>query len=198
MQAAPTSRPASGAEHQFSHLWDMQHHTHDGPPLSHGFKVGIGTLASPRSTSGCSTATSATRRRRAGRRLAHGGPGRPRRRGGPLDRRRAHGGGRGEPRQARRPEQLAERLELVRTRWPELRERLVGQLLPAAELAEMLRAAGAPSRPADIGVSAETLRDSYYRCRTIRRRYTVLDLAAETGVLESCVEELFAPGGFWA
>ena len=96
------------------------------------------------------------------------------------------------------PEQLAERLELVRTRWPELRERLVGQLLPAAELAEMLRAAGAPSRPADIGVSAETLRDTYYRCRTIRRRYTVLDLAAETGVLEPCVEELFAPGGFWA
>ncbi|HEU5119082.1 MAG TPA: iron-containing alcohol dehydrogenase, partial [Isosphaeraceae bacterium] len=28
MQAARTSRPASGAEHQFSHLWDMQHHTH--------------------------------------------------------------------------------------------------------------------------------------------------------------------------
>ena len=78
------------------------------------------------------------------------------------------------------------------------RERLVEQLLPAAELAEMLRAAGAPSRPSEIGVSPEVLRDTYFRCRTIRRRYTVLDLAAETGVLESCVEELFAPGGFWA
>ena len=46
MQAARSSRPASGAEHQFSHLWDMQHHTHDGVAPSHGFKVGIGTLAS--------------------------------------------------------------------------------------------------------------------------------------------------------
>src|SRR5262249_17748318 len=46
MQAARTSRPASGAEHQFSHLWDMQHHTHRGVAPSHGFKVGIGTLAS--------------------------------------------------------------------------------------------------------------------------------------------------------
>ena len=46
MQAARTSRPASGAEHQFSHLWDMQHHTHNGVAPSHGFKVGIGTLAS--------------------------------------------------------------------------------------------------------------------------------------------------------
>src|SRR5688572_13001054 len=45
MQAARSSRPASGADHQFSHLWDMQHHTHDGQPPSHGAKVGIGTLA---------------------------------------------------------------------------------------------------------------------------------------------------------
>src|SRR6185437_9480035 len=46
MQAAKTSRPASGAEHQFSHLWDMQHHVYQGAAPSHGFKVGIGTLAS--------------------------------------------------------------------------------------------------------------------------------------------------------
>ena len=30
MQAVLNSRPASGAEHQFSHLWDMQHHTFEG------------------------------------------------------------------------------------------------------------------------------------------------------------------------
>src|SRR5690606_24859508 len=46
MQAARSSRPASGAEHQFSHLWDMEHHTHNGAAPSHGFKVGIGSLAS--------------------------------------------------------------------------------------------------------------------------------------------------------
>ncbi len=45
MQSAQASRPASGAEHQFSHLWDMQHHTHNGHAPSHGFKVGIATLA---------------------------------------------------------------------------------------------------------------------------------------------------------
>src|ERR1700712_2845206 len=46
MQRTRTSRVASGAEHQFSHLWDMQHHTFQGKAPSHGFKVGIGTLAS--------------------------------------------------------------------------------------------------------------------------------------------------------
>src|SRR5439155_25527686 len=41
MQAAQSSRPASGAEHQFSHLWDMEHATE----TSHGFKVGVATVA---------------------------------------------------------------------------------------------------------------------------------------------------------
>jgi hypothetical protein len=32
----------------------------------------------------------------------------------------------------------------------------------------------------------------------IRRRYPALDLAAETGTFGELVDELFAPGGFWA
>src|SRR5699024_11592557 len=47
MQATKSSRPASGAGHQFSHTWEMEGHGLDWePPLSHGFKVGIGTVAS--------------------------------------------------------------------------------------------------------------------------------------------------------
>ena len=46
IQDAHSSRPASGAEHQFSHLWDMQREVHDASSPSHGFQVGIGTLAS--------------------------------------------------------------------------------------------------------------------------------------------------------
>jgi len=32
----------------------------------------------------------------------------------------------------------------------------------------------------------------------IRKRYTLLDLLLEAGLLEDSVAELFAPGGFWA
>ncbi len=47
MQAMRSSRPASGAGHLFSHVWEMEGHGMDSePPLSHGFKVGIGTVAS--------------------------------------------------------------------------------------------------------------------------------------------------------
>lgn len=41
-----SSRPASGAGHQFSHLWEMEHLGMDqDPPLTHGFKVGLGTIS---------------------------------------------------------------------------------------------------------------------------------------------------------
>ena len=42
------------------------------------------------------------------------------------------------------------------------------------------------------------LRESYWLARTIRSRYTVLDLVNETGLLDACVADLFGPGGYWA
>ncbi|MBW2123728.1 MAG: iron-containing alcohol dehydrogenase, partial [Deltaproteobacteria bacterium] len=45
MQAQRSSRPASGTEHHFSHVWEMLNLEKDGIPVSHGFKVAIGTLA---------------------------------------------------------------------------------------------------------------------------------------------------------
>jgi glycerol-1-phosphate dehydrogenase [NAD(P)+] len=93
---------------------------------------------------------------------------------------------------------LGRRLERLADRWPALRERLGAQLLGAQRLRELLAAAGCPTRPSELGLTAAAFRDTYDRARMIRRRYTVLDLASETGLLGELVEELFAPGGFWA
>jgi glycerol-1-phosphate dehydrogenase [NAD(P)+] len=200
MQAHASSRPASGAEHQFSHLWEMEGLGTDlRPPLSHGFKVGIGSIA-----------VAALYERLVDRDLAtldveascaawptldqvveavtaaHTTPG------------LTHAAVTETLAKHVDRDQLARRLELLRERWPALRERLLGQLLPAEGLAAMLKTAGCPTRPAEIGLTASAFRDTYHRARMIRRRYTVLDLAAETGLLDQCVDELFAPGGFWA
>jgi glycerol-1-phosphate dehydrogenase [NAD(P)+] len=94
-------------------------------------------------------------------------------------------------------DRLGRRLARLRDRWPALREHLASQLLPAERVAAMLAAAGCPSDPSELGLDRATFRATYARARMIRRRYTVLDLAAETGLLNECVEELFAPGGFW-
>ena len=96
------------------------------------------------------------------------------------------------------PDQLRQRLMRIQQRWPILREHLEHQLMTAEHIRDLLRAAGCPTEPEEIGVSMVQLRKSYTLARTIRSRYTVLDLAYEVGILEACVDELFAPGGYWA
>ena len=68
----------------------------------------------------------------------------------------------------------------------------------ADQLRAQLRAAGAPTSPAELGLRLDDLKATYIRARMIRSRYTALDLAYEAGILEEIVEELFAPGGYWA
>ena len=45
MQALRSTRCASGTDHLFSHVWEMENLEKDGIPVSHGFKVSLGTLS---------------------------------------------------------------------------------------------------------------------------------------------------------
>jgi glycerol-1-phosphate dehydrogenase [NAD(P)+] len=62
----------------------------------------------------------------------------------------------------------------------------------------MLLAARCPASPEEIGLSPPAFKETFSRAHMIRRRFTVLDLALQAGILDECVEELVAPGGFWA
>ena len=200
MQAHASSRPASGAEHQFSHLWEMEGLGHDRrPPLSHGFKVGVGSIAiaalyerllerdlAALDVAALRDAWPGPEEAEAAVRAAHTTPGLDEAAVAETMAKHAD------------PETLGRRLALLADRWPALRDRLGGQLLGARRLQGLLAAAGCPTHPSELGLTAPAFRDTYRRARIIRRRYTVLDLAAETGLLDECVEELFAPGGFWA
>ena len=202
MQSYQSSRTASGAEHQFSHLWEMEGlghgEGHRGTLLSHGFKVGVGTVAIAalyelilerdlgdldieRLRDSWPTGEAMERSVRA----QHTSPDLER---GAVEQTLAKYISAGE---------LAQRLELLRDVWPGLREKVRVQLMPAEQMREMLRAAGCPTSPVEIGLRWDDLEATYSRARTIRKRYTVLDLAFEAGILEECVDELFAPGGFW-
>ncbi len=196
MQWTKSSRPASGAEHQFSHLWDMEHHTYNGEAPSHGFKVGIATLAV--------TALYEELLRRplekidVGRCLAlwpnHAEAER---------RTRALFAGSDFvetaavetlSKHSSRAE-LQAQLERLRANWTEMRARLHAQLVPYAELEKRLRLVGAPTSPAEIGITRERLRASFQRAYHIRRRFTVLDLAVRVGLLDECLDSLFGLGG---
>lgn len=198
MQVYKGTRPASGAEHYFSHLWELEHLGADwDPPLSHGFKVAIGTLAMTsfyekflaRDLTAldvdAAVATWPTwdeleadiRRQMSGALIDKG----------IRETREKYTDAAG----------LRERLTTLIAKWPELKPRLEAQMMPAAQLQEMLRLAGAPSRPEDIGITAEVVRDTFPRAMYYRSRYTVLDVARECGWYQSLVDEVFAPGGLW-
>jgi glycerol-1-phosphate dehydrogenase [NAD(P)+] len=192
MQRTKTSRPASGAEHQFSHLWDMQHQARHA---SHGFKVGIGTLAVTRlyehllsldlsaidpDQISCEwpkwpEQESSIRRLYDIPELAEKGVLESKAKYVPPDRLRSH-------------------LETLRQQWPALRDRLREQLIPSQELSQMLHDAGAPTTAEQIGISPARLRDSHRQAYHIRRRYTVLDLAVRAGVLAGALDHLYPAG----
>ena len=90
------------------------------------------------------------------------------------------------------------RIERIRSTWPDLRKRLKQQLISAAEMQSMLHQAGVVTHPAQIGMGWQHHRRTVFAARYIRRRYTVLDILAETGLLNTAIEAVFGPGGIWA
>jgi len=198
MQAAKSSRPASGAEHQFSHLWDMQHHTHNGSAPSHGFKVGLGTLVvaalyeyvlsrdpADLDVAACCARWPGEAQREARVRAL-------------FDQEDLTAIALQESR-AKWVDAaaLGHQLATLRSVWPDLKARLRQQLIPRPELQARLRAAGAPVEPEEIGISRARLRASVEQAYYLRRRFTVLDLAARCGWLEPAVRAVFGPDGPW-
>ena len=93
---------------------------------------------------------------------------------------------------------LRHRLHTFVSNWGALKPRIVAQLVPARQLQQMLRDAGAPAVPEDIGLTAEAVRATFPKAMYYRSRYTVLDLAREAGWFEELVDDVFAPGGLWS
>ncbi|MGQ3214248.1 sn-glycerol-1-phosphate dehydrogenase [Shinella sp.] len=73
--------------------------------------------------------------------------------------------------------------------WPELRRVLQRMSVPSATLADHIRAAGGGATPAEIGIDRDLYRDAVRYSKEMRNRYSMLDLAADMGVLEQFIEE---------
>lgn len=199
MQALQSSRPASGADHQFSHLWNMEHHTMaDGRTPSHGFQVSIGLLASLayydqflKSDIAHLDVESAVaawpewdEAERYARELYAGTDfpeiGVVETRAKYIDK-----------------DHLRAQLNLLKNNWTEIKARLEKQLVSFDEASRRLRIVGAPTLPEDIGLTRERMRASVIRAQHIRRRFTILDVAVRTNMLEKWSDAIFGPGGVW-
>lgn len=197
MQASGTSRPASGSEHQFSHYWEMQGLSVDHAPVSHGFKVGIGSLAVSALYESLLNLTDRDLERAATDRWPKFSS---------IE--TTINSWKDDPRVIERAivESRAKypsndlrvgHINRLRANWPDIQQRLRDQLLPAAELREVLESAGCPVSADAIGLSRKRLKGAYAAARQIRRRYTVLDTVTELGRFDRFVDDLFKPSGFW-
>lgn len=199
MQDYGTSRPASGSDHQFAHLWEMEGLTSGGVPVSHGACVGLGCIASLALFEWlCRCDLS----RIDADALARQQPDWP-----SVEREVKHAFADAgvaanalEEMRAKRhpPEQIASRLRRIRERWPVLSARLRSTLPSAAQMQDRMARLGAGAVPEAIGLTRDDLARDYARARLIRRRYTIFDVLADLNCLDSAVADLFRTGGFWA
>lgn len=185
MEAHGSSRPASGADHQIAHLWEMDDVHHGGERVSHGACVAVGTMAVLRMFDWL-LARDLTTLDPA--RLVAGAPGMAGKEAEIVDR---FGPGEIAERaiaetRAKHVEgaALLDRLTRLRAVWPDLAARLRSRLWTADRMAWHLSRAGAPVEAREIGIDPSCLRRTILKARFLRSRYTVLDLLDEVGLLD--------------
>lgn len=199
MQAIQSSRPASGAEHQYSHCWDMEDLCFGGKHVSHGFKVGIGTLISTAEiefllekgmdsvdVDACVEAWKTWEEMEEDiRRVLAGKPGHIARalvetKGKYVDK-----------------DGLRQQLEALKAAWPELSERIREQIIPFEQVRENLRLVGAPYEPEMIGVTRERFRKTVSYIPYMRSRFTNIDVIYRLGWMDEFMDRMFGKGGVW-
>ena len=200
MQAAGTSRPASGTEHQVSHYWDMEDLCFGGKPVSHGFKVGIGTLVSTATIEflleqdlmelDVEAAVAGWPKTFA--ELAATFPSVYGNRPDHIKRAEIEMG-----KKYSTPDELRRELTFLKGAWPELSKKLKDQVMPFDEVRACLKAVGAPYEPEMIGIDRARFRETYRGVPYMRARYFSLDLVERLGLMNALLDRLFGPGGIW-
>ena len=183
MQLYRDSRPASGMEHMCSHIWEME-----GLGASHGFKVGIGTLAAAWLMERFFSMD-----REELRGMMKPPKTRARRQAEVRELLRAGCYGNAEETAMAKfaeAETVLRRREDILASWETLRKRVMEQIHSFEELRGMLRRAGCPTAPAEIGLSREKFIHGVLTAGLIRSRYSLLDVLEECGVTEAMTAEL--------
>jgi glycerol-1-phosphate dehydrogenase [NAD(P)+] len=198
MQAHGNSRPASGSDHQFAHLWEMEEVAVDGQPVSHGACVGVGCvsmiaayewlmLQAPDAIDPARAAAAAPSATALKAEIAASFP---------LSFMAANAETETLAK-ASSADRVMRRAGILKARWREISAELHRRLPQAATVQQWLEAVGAPSSARALGIARRKHARDYARARLIRRRFTGLDVLHDLGWLDRAVVELFAPGGFW-
>jgi glycerol-1-phosphate dehydrogenase [NAD(P)+] len=189
MQYVRDSRPVSGSEHLFAHVWEMEDLSVNGVPVTHGHKVAIGTLAATAFLEILFADTPPLPS--------------PSFRHLTLDQRVAEVKA---AFQANSPaldsvlktsaEKFPDPVTVERTcdgfrdTWKDIRAKVLEQITPYSELREMFVKAQCPVLPGEVNLTRTAVIDCARRAQMIRKRYNGLDLAMDLGCFETILAKL--------
>lgn len=182
MNYAGLSRPASGVEHYFSHVWDMRALEFGMPASTHGIQCALGTLYALRIyeqvkkyTPDVSLAEQKV--------SAFDHPSYDQFLKDFLGRSAESMLALEEKEGKYDPVKHHSRIAYIAEHWQELVQIMEQELPAAAELERLLKAIGAPCSVEEIGLSADILRPTFEATKDIRDKYVLSRLCWDLGIL---------------
>ena len=192
MNFAGVSRPASGMEHYFSHIWDMRSLAFEDAQFEqHGIQAGIGTLYTLMAYETFLKGGYRPEKERAAdfvrnfdledwnRQLrAFIGPG-------------AEAMIEGENREHKYdPARHAARFAVLEENWDEIL-RVIGKLPPAAEIRSLMESIGFPTGASVIGYDDAQVKTTFTMTKDIRDKYVGTRLFWDLGILDEIADKTF-------
>ena len=189
MAYAQVSRPASGLEHYFSHVWEMLALERGLPYDLHGIQVGVGTMLTLQVLSWLRQVKPDRARAEKHMRDFDGAT-------WEKNIRRIFGRTAEEILRAEKkhrkndPAAHEKRLEAILAHWDGI-TRAIDEELPSPEaLRAILAPTGMPLTPADIGVSTQDVVDAFIGSRDIRDKYLSSSLLWDLGLMDEFAQRL--------
>lgn len=182
MNYAGLSRPASGVEHYFSHVWDMRALEFGMPASTHGIQCALGTLYALRIYEQVKKYTPdvALAEQKVS---AFDHPSYDQFLKDFLGRSAESMLALEEKEGKYDPVKHHSRIAYIAEHWQELVQIMEQELPAAAELERLLKAIGAPCSVEEIGLSADILRPTFEATKDIRDKYVLSRLCWDLGIL---------------
>ncbi len=190
MAYAGCSRPASGVEHYFSHVWDMRSLEFGTPSSTHGFQCCVGTVLAARGYDMLRSFTPDREKAVAeiekfnydeykGQLRALIGSGA--REMIMLEEEVEH---------KYNIDRCVARLDRIIEKWDKILEIINTEIPTEKELVSLLESIGAPKSVADIGISSNNLGEVFEATRDIRDKYVLSRLVFDLGITDKAKELL--------
>lgn len=185
MDYVGNSRPASGLEHYFSHVWEMQALQRGQASELHGLQVGVGTLLTlgihaqlrsyqpDRATADAAFAKFSNDAWEAQVRAIFGETAQEL-----IDAEHtSHHKNSAEKHEAR--------LSALLAHWPEIERIIAEELPPAGSLEAQFARIGMPMTPASIGITPADVQAAYFGSRDIRDKYITSSMLFDLGIMDT-------------